>query len=229
VLETLEDFVALAIANVQHPDLKKRIAVLFNRFNIREARSIVEESNRIPANFRGNQEKGAVGEAVVAAAIRRYFGRYDGTGFFDFQYPYWGDRDPGAKFPVRTMDIIFLKPTGPNSCIAFQIEAKNYQSVDAGTLNAPHLAKQIVKDERYLNPRIRPDRPLIPVWWFLQGLNKSARHKFEAMRFRVVDFTRDPFAGEIEQAFATHLPSGSQPMADISMRSKRSGTPKNIP
>ena len=87
----------------------------------------------------------------------------------------------------------------------------------------------VLKDERYLNPRIRPDRPLIPVWWFLQGLNKSARHKFEAMRFRVVDFTRDPFAGEIEQAFATHLPSGLQPVADISMRSKRSGTPKNIP
>lgn len=34
------------------------------------------------------REKGAIGEAIVAAAVRHYFGRYDGTGHFDFQYPY---------------------------------------------------------------------------------------------------------------------------------------------
>jgi hypothetical protein len=215
VLETLTDFVALALANVQRPDLKDRIALLFDRFDIKEARSIIEASNRIPVNFRGNQEKGAVGEAVVAAAIRRYFGRYDGTGLFDFQYEYWGDRGPDARFPARKMDIIFLKPTGPRSCTAFQIEAKNYQNVDTRTLNARHLSRQISKDKRYLNPRIAPERPLIPVWWFLQGLNKSARHKFEAMRFRVVDFTHDPFAAEIDRAFATHLPAGTQTVADL--------------
>jgi hypothetical protein len=207
VIKTLADFVSLAIANVGRPDLKERIALLFDRFDIEEARSIIEDSNRIPANPRGNQEKGAVGEAVVAAAIRRYFGRYDGTGIFDFQYPYWGDHGPDATYPARTMDIIFLKPTGPNSCTAFQIEAKNYQRVDTSTLKARHLAKQIAKDTRYLNPRIGPDRPLVPVWWFLQGLNKSARRKFEAMQFRVVDFTQNPFASEIDLAFATHLPA----------------------
>lgn len=202
MIETLNDFMTLAIAKVQHPELKRRIVLLFDRFNLRDARQIIADSNRIPVNPRGNQEKGAVGEAVVAAAVRRYFGRYDGMGLFDFQYPYWGDRGPDANLPARTMDIIFLKPTGPRSSLAFQIEAKNHQRVDATTLRIPHLAKQIAKDKHYLNPRIAPDRPLIPVWWFLQGLGKGARYEFEAIRFRVVDFTYDPFDEEIERAFA---------------------------
>jgi hypothetical protein len=61
--KTLTGFVTLAITKVQHPELKKRIQLLFGRFKLREARQIIEASNRIPANLFGNQEKGAVGEA----------------------------------------------------------------------------------------------------------------------------------------------------------------------
>jgi hypothetical protein len=148
------------------------------------------------------REKGAIGEAIVAAAVRHYFGRYDGTGHFDFQYPYKGRMGPDAILNERTMDIIFYRPTGHRSSTAFQIEAKNRQGVDAKTLNEPSISRQILKDLRYLNPVIGPDRPLIPVWWFLQGLDRSARYQLGAIRFRVVDFTAD-LDVEVHNAFAT--------------------------
>jgi hypothetical protein len=66
-------------------------------------------------------------------------------------------------------------------------------------------ARRIAGDKHYLNPLIGRDRPLIPVWWFLRGLEKSARYQLETLGFRVVDFTRDPFDAEIELAFATSL------------------------
>jgi hypothetical protein len=113
-------------------------------------------------------------------------------------------------------DGYYLPEThGPTVVHCLSNEAKNYQNVATGTLNARHLSRQISKDRRYLNPRIGAERPLIPVWWFLQGLNKSARNKYEVMRFRVVNFTHDPFATEIEQASATHLPAGSQTVAHL--------------
>lgn len=109
---------------------------------------------------------------------------------------------PDAILNERTMDIIFYRPTGHRSSTAFQIEAKNRQGVDAKTLNEPSISRQILKDLRYLNPVIGPDRPLIPVWWFLQGLDRSARYQLGAIRFRVVDFTAD-LDVEVHNAFAT--------------------------
>jgi len=203
-MRTLQEFITAALQNVKREDMQQRLPRILEHWNLTEARQIIADSNRIPRGPIGMKEKGAIGEAVVAAAVRHYFGQYDGIGHFDFQYPYWGNRGPDATWSERTMDIILYLPAGPGKSTAFQIEAKNRQGVDASALNGPSLGKQIEKDLRYLNPVIAPERPLIPVWWFLQGLDKAARNQLEAMKFRVVDFNADLDA-EVHIAFATNL------------------------
>ena len=202
-MKTLQEFQTRALSEVRLPELHDPLARLFDRFDLTEARSIVELTNRLPGTPAGAIEKGAAGTAVVAATIRHYYGKYDGKGFFDFQYPYWGDRGPDARFPTRQMDIVFLMPArrSRRGSVGFQIEAKNYQNMTRPTLTARSLARQIAKDRRYLNPRLPGHAPLVPVWWFLQGLAAEARAHLEAIDFRVVDFSSDPLPAQLSRAF----------------------------
>jgi hypothetical protein len=202
-MKTLEDFKTLALAEVRSPDFGERLMHLFNNFTLPEARDIVERTNR----FRGGRhvavEKGAVGAAVVAAAMHHYFGQFDGRGFFDFQYEYWGPHGIDEKYPIRTMDILFLKPAAQTNggSITFQVEAKDYSSMTVSDLTNGNVFRQVKKDFGYLNPRRPKQVPLVPVWWFLQGLTVEARNFLEAQHFRVVDFTRTPFEPELNRAF----------------------------
>jgi hypothetical protein len=202
-METLAEFQARALAEVRLPELKDPLIRLFHRFVLDDARAIVQLTNRLPGSRDGVIEKGAAGAAVVAAAMRHYYGQYDGTGMFDFQYDYWGDRDPDARFPVRKMDIIFVMPTNQSTrgSVAFQVEAKNYRKVTASTLANGNIALQVQKDDKYANPWIKGHAPLVPVWWFLQGLDDAARNHLEAKGFRVIDFMTNPFRTELSRAF----------------------------
>lgn len=201
-MKTLQDFQTRALADVRLPELHDPLARLFDRFDLTEARRIIALTNRLPPTPGGVIEKGAVGTAVVAATMRHYYGKYDGKGFFDFQYPYWGDRDPDARFPMRQMDIIFLLPTRRSSrgSVGFQIEAKNYQQMTRAKL-AGKVGEQIAKDTLYLNPKLPGHAPLIPVWWFLQGLAPDARVPLQENDFRIVDFSCDPLQSQLLHAF----------------------------
>jgi hypothetical protein len=202
-METLAEFQTRALSEVHSPDFRESLARLFGQFSLRDARALVQATNRLRGGPRAAIEKGATGAAIVAAAMRHYFGHHDGRGFFDFQYDYWGDRDPDARFPMRIMDIIFIMPTSRSTLrsVAFQVEAKNYSQVSLATLTSGPVATQIQKDNRYLNPRIRGHAPLVPVWWFLQGLDANARSYIEVQGFRVVDFMSDPFRSQLSRAF----------------------------
>jgi hypothetical protein len=98
-METLAEFQTRALAEVRLPELKEPLLRLFHRFALDDARSIVQLTNRLPGSRDGVIEKGAAGAAIVAAAMRHYYGQYDGTGMFDFQYHYWGDRTPTPGSP----------------------------------------------------------------------------------------------------------------------------------
>jgi hypothetical protein len=202
-MKTLEDFKTMALADVRSEVFGERLTRLFNNFTLPEAREIVELTNR----FRGGRvaavEKGAVGAAVVAAAMHHYYGQFDGRGFFDFQYEYWGPHGIDEKYPIRTMDIVFIMPaTQPKGkSTTFQVEAKNYSDLTVSSLTNGNVFKQVQKDTGYLNPRLPKQVPLVPVWWFLQGLTAGARHFLEARDFRVIDFTRNPFRAELNRAF----------------------------
>lgn len=202
-MKTLQDFQTRALADVRLPELHDPLARLFDRFDLMEARRIIALTNRLPPTPRGAIEKGAAGTAVVAATMRHYYGNYDGKGFFDFQYPYWGDRDPDARFPMRQMDIIFLLPTRRSNrgSVGFQIEAKNYQHMTRPALIAGNVGAQVAKDTRYLNPRLPGHAPLIPVWWFLQGLAADARAYLQVRDFRIVDFSCDSLQSQLLHAF----------------------------
>jgi len=202
-LQTLQDFQTLALADVRSPDFSERLRRLFDHFALAEAREIIQLTNRLRGGRDAVIEKGAVGAAVVAATMHHYFGQYDGRGFFDFQYQYWGAHGIDEKYPMRTMDIVFILPVGPKRSITFQVEAKNYARMTLSSLTSGNVYRQVTKDFRYLNPVIRKDAPLIPVWWFLQGLASDARHFLEVQDFRVVDFTQEPFRPELFRAFRT--------------------------
>jgi len=202
-METLQEFQTRALAEVRSPDFHESIARLFDRFRLEDARALALATNRLRAGPVAAIEKGAAGAAIVAAAMHHYFGQYEGRGMFDFQYDYWGDRDPDARFPMRIMDIVFIMPTkrSTRGSVAFQIEAKNYSQVTVSTLTARKIGNQVQKDHLYLNPRIPGHAPLIPVWWFLQGLDAGARNHLEVQGFRVVDFMSDPFRSQLSRAF----------------------------
>jgi hypothetical protein len=200
-MKTLEDFKTMALAEVRSPDLGERLTHLFNNFALPEAREIIERTNRFRPSHYAAVEKGAVGAAVVAAAMHHYFGQFDGRGFFDFQYEYWGPHGIDEKYPIRTMDILFLKPQTNGGSITFQVEAKNYSSMTVSSLTNGNVYRQVKKDFGYLNPRRPKQVPLVPVWWFLQGLTVDARHFLEGQGFRVVDFSRTPFEPELNHAF----------------------------
>jgi hypothetical protein len=200
-MKTLEDFKTLALAEVRSPDLGERLMHLFHNFSLPEAREIVEQTNHFRGGYRVAGQKGAVGAAVVAAAMHHYYGRFDGRGFFDFQYEYWGPHGIDDTYPIRTMDILFLKPQTKGGCTTFQVEAKNYSNMTEADLKKGNVNLQVQKDLGYLNPRFGKKVPLVPVWWFLQGLTAGARHHLEAQRFRVVDFTCTPFVPELNHAF----------------------------
>jgi hypothetical protein len=206
-METLEEFQTRALSEVRSPDFRESIARLFDRFCLEDARALVLSTNRLRAGPTAAIEKGAAGAAIVAAAMRHYFGQYDGKGMFDFQYDYWGDRDPDARFPMRIMDIVFIMPTKRSirGSVAFQVEAKNYGRVTLAALTRGNVETQIQKDKRYLNPRIRGHAPLVPVWWFLQSLDAGARNYLEVQGFRVVDFMSDPFRSQLSRAFEVPL------------------------
>jgi len=202
-MRTLGDFQTLALADVRSPDFSQRLTRLFHHFTLTEAREIVEATNRLQGGRDAVVEKGAVGAAVVAAAMHHYFGEYDGPGFFDFQYEYWGSHGIDETYPVRTMDILFLMPAPgtKRGSITFQVEAKNYSNMTLSSLTNGNVSRQVQKDFGYLNPRIPGHAPVVPVWWFLQGLASNARNYLEVQGFRVVDFTRNPFQAELNHAF----------------------------
>lgn len=203
-MQSLGEFQTLALAKVRSPDFRERLTGLFHRFTLAEARDIVQATNRLRGGRDAVIEKGAVGEAVVAAAMHHYFGEYDGRGFFDFQYEYWGPHGIDERYPARTMDIVFIMPAKvPRGSVTFQVEAKNYSHMTLGHLTGKKLAPQIQKDIGYLNPKIPGHAPLIPVWWFLQGLNAEARYYLEVQGVRVVDFNGSPFRPELDGAFRT--------------------------
>jgi hypothetical protein len=202
-MQSLEDFKTLALADVRSTDFHERVTRLFHHFTLTEARDIVRLTNRLRGGRDAVIEKGAVGAAVVAAAMHSYFGEYDGRGFFDFQYQYWGSHGIDEQYPVRTMDIIFIMPTTENErgSITFQVEAKNYEDMTLSSLTSGNVFRQVQKDYGYLHPRIQQHAPVVPVWWFLQGLAPDARHFLEVQDFRVVDFMRSPFQPELFNAF----------------------------
>jgi hypothetical protein len=202
-MDTLENFKTLALADVRSEVFGERLTHLFSHFTLADARDIVERTNRLPGDRDGVIEKGAVGAAVVAAAMHHYFGQYDGRGFFDFQYQYWGSHGIDAKYPSRTLDIFFLKPStqATGGSITFQVEAKNYSNLTLSSLTSGNVAKQVEKDLGYLKTGPTRKVPLVPVWWFLQGLTADARHFLVAQKFRVIDFTCDPFKAELDRAF----------------------------
>jgi hypothetical protein len=203
-MKTLENFKTLALADVRSEVFGERLTHLFNNFTLAEARDIVERTNRLPGGDRDAAiEKGAVGAAVVAAAMHHYFAQYDGRGFFDFQYQYWGSHGIEAKYPTRTLDIFFLKPStqATGGSITFQVEAKNYRDLTLSSLTSGNVARQVEKDLSYLKSSPTRKVPLVPVWWFLQGLTAEARHFLEAQEFRVIDFTCNPFEAELNHAF----------------------------
>jgi hypothetical protein len=101
------------------------------------------------------------------------------------------------------MDIVFIMPTkhSTRGSVAFQVEAKNYRRVTESTLANGNIGIQVEKDYKYSNPRIKGHAPLVPVWWFLQGLDDAARNHLEVKGFRVVDFMSNPFRAELSRAF----------------------------
>jgi hypothetical protein len=69
------------------------------------------------------------------------------------------------------------------------------------TLERGNLARQRDKDYGYANPKIKSHAPVVPVWWFLQGLDRAARNLLEVDGFGVIDFMANPLETELFQAF----------------------------
>ncbi|MBI1354666.1 MAG: hypothetical protein GC160_09990 [Acidobacteria bacterium] len=192
-----------ALLRIRTPERRENLRRLFEQFDLDDARALIEESNMLRHGLAAIQEKGAVGEAVVAATLHHFFATFEGRGDLMLQYELWAGRGVADRYPVRQMDILFLMrtPRSSRGSVAFLIEAKNYVRVTQSTLSSGHLAKQVDKDCKLLNPRIAGHAPVIPVWWFLQGCDPSARSHLEGLCFRVVDFMRDPLLHEMLPAF----------------------------
>lgn len=202
-MKTLHDLKNKALAPIYLKEIQEALINLFSQFGQKQAQRIIELSNRLPGDLRGNQLKGAVGEAIVVAAMTAYFGHYDGIGYFEGQYEMWMGRDLDAPHPMRKMDIVFIKPVSKGRSVTFQVEIKNSKEViGKSKLESGDLRVQVDKDEGYLKPTISYHQGIVPIWVFLQGTDQAARGFLEGKGIRVVDFRKN-LRHEIDQAFAT--------------------------
>jgi hypothetical protein len=202
-MKTLHELKNKALAAIRHEHIQKELNELFEHFGMELAQKIIQRSNRVPRDLRGNELKGAMGEAVVVAAMAASFGQYDGRGFFEGQYEMWMGRDLDASYPMRKMDILFIMPLPGRRSVTFQVEVKNYGDIAGRSkVGSGAVQTQLDKDEGYLKPKIRHEQGIIPVWWFLQGIDQGARGALETRGIRVVDFTK-PLRHEVSMAFST--------------------------
>jgi hypothetical protein len=197
-LGCLEEFRERAIQHIRSEDWRASVEELFTRFSHERARSLIANTNKFPGDdLHYMKEKGAIGVAVNAAAILHHFSELASNGYLVCEYDLWGRKEVDASRGERVFDIGFLRPTGRNSSVMFNIETKNYENVTAPTLKG--LSKQILYDLYRLKPK-GDLKPIVPVWTFMQGLRQDARHDLEVKGFRVIDFTKARLSIEMKNA-----------------------------
>jgi hypothetical protein len=202
-LGCLEEFRERAIQQIQSEDWRARVEALFTTFVHDEAKALLVRTNTFPSDeLHYMREKGAIGVAVNAAALLHHFGELAADGYLVCEYDLWGSKDVDARYGERVFDIGFLRPTGRNQSVMFNIETKNYERVTAATLS--RLSKQILYDSKRLNPRSGL-QPIIPVWTFMQGVSPDARYALEAKGFRVLDFMTPRLFLEMKKAIAAPI------------------------